>query len=94
MKSRGRTSRSESQTLLYQGRKTVESMTNLLSFFLSLSHRILLFCSKFNLAFREAAVKAHAQVKHDGFDTEVIEVGKNDVTKFLETLHSIIGKFH
>jgi len=43
-------------------------------------------CSKFGLAFQEAAEGAGAGAKHDMFDTSVIEVREADLTSFVETL--------
>ena len=42
--------------------------------------------SKFAHAFKETADKTRARVKHDRFDTSVIELAKQDLTRFMEFL--------
>jgi len=48
--------------------------------------------NSFGVAFREAADKCSARIKHDGFETSVMEVQKDDLNKFLEVLHSGLVK--
>lgn len=43
--------------------------------------------NNFGVIFREAADKTNAAIKHDGFETAVMEVQKDDLHKFLEVLH-------
>lgn len=43
-------------------------------------------CSKFGLAFQDAAQESAAASKHDRFDTSVVEVKKEDLSAFLEAL--------
>jgi len=44
--------------------------------------------NKFGTSFNKAAEKTDARVKHDGFDSSILEVQKEDVFKFMEYLHS------
>lgn len=37
-------------------------------------------------AFQAAAEHIHAQYRYDGFDAAVMEVGQNDVVRFIECL--------
>lgn len=45
--------------------------------------------NRFGLAFRRAAQVVRARVKHDGFDTSIIEVKAEDLKSFLQTLQTI-----
>lgn len=45
--------------------------------------------NRFGLAFRRAAQTMRARVKHDGFDTSMIEVRAEDLKGFLQTLQSL-----
>jgi cell division control protein 45 len=42
----------------------------------------------FGLAFRNAAERVQARVKHDGFETSVLQVQEDDLRRFIEFLHS------
>jgi cell division control protein 45 len=42
----------------------------------------------FGMAFRTAADKIQARVKHTGFETSILEVQNEDLPKFMQTLHS------
>jgi cell division control protein 45 len=44
--------------------------------------------NKFGSSFNKAAEKTGARVKHDGFETSIMEVEKEDIYKFMEYLHS------
>jgi cell division control protein 45 len=44
--------------------------------------------SKFGTAFRLAAENINARIKHDGFETSVIEVDQVDAQRFIESLHN------
>jgi len=44
--------------------------------------------NKFGSSFSKAADKTNARVKHDGFETAIVEVEKDDIFKFMEYLHS------
>eukprot|EP00457_Paulinella_chromatophora_P004477 gb/GEZN01004489.1/.p1 GENE.gb/GEZN01004489.1/~~gb/GEZN01004489.1/.p1 ORF type:complete len:584 (-),score=68.31 gb/GEZN01004489.1/:81-1832(-) len=44
--------------------------------------------NSFGMAFHQATERCSARVKHDGFETSVIEVQKEDLKKFLDVLHS------
>jgi len=44
--------------------------------------------NKFGTSFDKAAEKTGARVKHDGFETSMLEVEKDDIYKFMEYLHS------
>jgi len=44
--------------------------------------------NKFGTSFNKAAEKTQARVRHDGFETNIMEVQKDDVFKFMEYLHS------
>ena len=46
--------------------------------------------NKFGHAFREAANQIKARFKHDGFDSAVMEIDKDDVLRFIESLHEIM----
>ena len=41
------------------------------------------------MAFRRAATKVNARVKHDGFETAMIEVRAEDLKSFISTLQTI-----
>ncbi|RKP23472.1 CDC45 family, partial [Syncephalis pseudoplumigaleata] len=41
----------------------------------------------FGIAFHRCADEIRAQVRHDGFDTSVLEIGKDDLEDFIERLH-------
>jgi len=43
--------------------------------------------NRFGLAFRHAAHQMEARIRHDRFDTAVMEVDKEDYQRFIETLH-------
>lgn len=45
--------------------------------------------NRFGTAFRRAAQAVRARVKHDGFDTSMIEVKAEDLKGFLQTLQTI-----
>lgn len=45
--------------------------------------------NKFGIAFRDAALKVNARVKHDGFESSLIEVRAEDLRSFLQTLQTI-----
>jgi cell division control protein 45 len=45
--------------------------------------------NRFGLAFRRAAQIVRARVKHDGFDSAMIEVKSEDLKGFLQTLQTI-----
>lgn len=45
--------------------------------------------NRFGLAFRRAAQTVRARVKHDGFDSAMIEVKADDLKGFLQTLQTI-----
>ena len=47
----------------------------------------------FGIVFREAAEHTRAQVRHDRFDTAVIEVYRDDMTRFMEFLQLHASKF-
>lgn len=59
-----------------------------LCFFLSFSFSLVLclFSSKFGLAFQDATMESAAAAKHDRFDTSVVEVKKEDLASFIESL--------
>ena len=42
--------------------------------------------SRFGAAFRGAAQRTNARIKHDSFDTSVIEVQREDLRKFIDCL--------
>lgn len=44
--------------------------------------------NSFGRAFRTAADRTKSRIKHDGFETSVMEVQKDDLSKFMEYLHS------
>lgn len=44
--------------------------------------------NKFGSSFTKAAEKTNARVRHDGFETSIMEVEKDDIYKFMEYLHS------
>lgn len=46
-------------------------------------------CSHFGVSFRQAAQQIRARVKHDGFETSVIEVSADDLKQFLHVLQTI-----
>lgn len=46
------------------------------------------FRNKFGSSFAKAAERTNARVKHDAFDTSIIEVQKDDIYNFMEFLHS------
>jgi cell division control protein 45 len=43
-------------------------------------------CSEFGLAFLDAKERCNARTRHGSFDTSVIEINKDDLQVFLETL--------
>lgn len=43
--------------------------------------------NRWGMAFQEAAAKCGARTKHDAFDSSVIEVKREDLSKFIEALH-------
>eukprot|EP01135_Chromosphaera_perkinsii_P000163 Nk52_evm59s32 gene=Nk52_evmTU59s32 len=45
--------------------------------------------NSFGRAFKQAAFKTEARVKHDGFDASVLEIKKNDLEKFMESLFGL-----
>jgi len=47
------------------------------------------FYSHFGMIFRQAAQQIRARVKHDGFETSVIEVNADDLKQFLHVLQTI-----
>jgi cell division control protein 45 len=47
-----------------------------------------LYKNVFGVAFRDAADRTNARIKHDGFETAMMEVQKDDLKHFLEVLHS------
>ena len=47
------------------------------------SHR-----NTFGAAFREAADKTNSRIRHDAFETSVMEIQRDDLQRFLELLHS------
>eukprot|EP00658_Telonema_sp_P-2_P077364 TRINITY_DN6978_c0_g1_i3.p1 TRINITY_DN6978_c0_g1~~TRINITY_DN6978_c0_g1_i3.p1 ORF type:complete len:574 (-),score=126.51 TRINITY_DN6978_c0_g1_i3:286-2007(-) len=44
--------------------------------------------NKFGTSFAKAAERTNARVKHDGFDSSIIEIQKDDIYNFMEFLHS------
>jgi len=46
--------------------------------------------STFGLAFQNTAQRTNARVKHDSFDASVIEVKKEDLKTFIESLQSSV----
>lgn len=50
-------------------------------------------CSNFTLAFKKTADKIRAHVTHDSFEGSVIEIKKEDLNRFLETLQYTIREF-
>jgi hypothetical protein len=42
------------------------------------------------MLFRAAAESINVGFKHDGFDTSIMEIDKNDVQKFIESLHNTL----
>lgn len=50
------------------------------------THGSFLSNSKFSRAFQQTAHMTKARVKHDRFDTSIIELAKPDLTKFMEHL--------
>lgn len=47
---------------------------------------MLVYYSPFGIAFQQCAERMGAQVKHDSFDTCVIEIKRVDVVDFIEQL--------
>lgn len=47
---------------------------------------VIVFYSEFGFAFIEAQAKCNAQVRYTAFDTSVIEIHKDDLVDFLNTL--------
>lgn len=45
--------------------------------------------NRFGMAFNNAAVRIRARVKHDGFDSAMIEIKAGDLKGFLQTLQHI-----
>lgn len=43
--------------------------------------------SRFGLAFQTAAEESGAGTRHDMFDTSIVEIRKDDLTSFIESLH-------
>ena len=43
-------------------------------------------CSEFGLAFLDAKERCNARTRHGTFDTSVLEINKDDLKVFLETL--------
>lgn len=52
-------------------------------------HRFVPIHNRFGIAFRDAAIKVNARVKHDGFESSLIEVRAEDLRSFLQTLQTI-----
>ena len=50
---------------------------------------IYIYYSNFGSKFRQAATQVHARVKHDSFETEIIEIEKDQILPFIEELCSI-----
>ena len=42
------------------------------------------------MAFRKAADTANARIRHDRFDSSIIEVQSSDIYKFVESLQTFI----
>lgn len=47
--------------------------------------------NRFSVQFRLAAEQSGARMKHDGFDTSVMEIVKEDAVRFVEALHFSMG---
>jgi len=47
--------------------------------------------NKFGAAFRLAAESINARIKHDGFDSSIMEIEREDVQRFIESLHYTMG---
>ena len=45
-----------------------------------------MFLSEFGLAFLDAKERCNARTRHSSFDTSVLEINKDDLNIFLETL--------
>lgn len=45
--------------------------------------------NRFGLAFQEAASKSGARTKHDRFETCAVEVGREDLAQFVESIHAV-----
>lgn len=52
-------------------------------------HRFVPIHNRFGIAFRDAAIKVNARVKHDGFESSLIEVRAEDLRSFLQILQTI-----
>lgn len=45
--------------------------------------------NRFGLAFQEAAAKSGARTRHDRFETCAVEVGREDLAQFVESIHAV-----
>ena len=45
-------------------------------------------CSTFGLVFQDAAEKTRARMKHDSFESSVVQVRREDISEFLEHIQT------